>query len=307
MRDLLIDAMESYHIPVLLRESLDALVVDPHGCYVDVTFGGGGHSRAILDRLGEKGRLIGMDQDKDAQANVPSDARFTFIPSNFRYLQAQLRLYGIRKVDGILADLGVSSHQLDDERRGFTHRVASTLDMRMNQESELTAARILNTYPEKRLWKMLEMYGEVRNAKTLASAIVTARQQWSFDSNEQLISLLERMYIGDKHRYFSQVFQALRIEVNGEIDALKEMLEAAKSVLVPGGRLVVLTYHSLEDKLVKHFMKSGTFDGMPIQDAFGNIEKPFKVITKKPLLPSNDEIRQNSRARSAKLRIAEKN
>lgn len=299
--------MTDYHVPVLLEESLQALVQDPDGVYVDVTFGGGGHSRAILERLSAKGRLYGLDQDQDALNNVPDDSRFQFIFSNFRHLKAQLRLMGVRQVDGILADLGVSSHQLDQGERGFTHRAQSLLDMRMNQEGELTAATVLNTYSEKQLWKLFEVYGEVRNSKTLASVIASQRKQQPFSSNEQLISILDRIYIGDKHRYFSQVFQALRIEVNDEFEALKEMLGAATSVLKPGGRLVVLTYHSLEDKLVKHFMKSGTFDGMPIQDAFGHIERPFRVISKKPILPSPNEILKNSRARSAKLRIAEKN
>ncbi len=298
--------MSSYHNPVMLEESLDGLITDRNGNYIDVTFGGGGHSRAILDRLDSKAVLLGFDQDEDALTNLPDDPRFRFVLSNFRYLKAQLRLEGITQIDGLLADLGVSSHQLDEDSRGFTHRNLSDLDMRMNQKAPITAAHVLNTYPEKKLWKLFEVYGEVRNSKTLATQIVSSRKQQTFKTNEQLLSILDRISFGDKHRYYSQVFQALRIEVNEEFDALKEMLVTATSMLKPGGRLVVLTYHSLEDKLVKHFMKSGTFDGSLIQDDFGKIERPFRVISKKPILPSKNEILQNSRARSAKLRIAEK-
>jgi 16S rRNA (cytosine1402-N4)-methyltransferase len=300
-------AMELYHQPVLLDACVDALITDPDGIYVDVTFGGGGHSKGILNRLSPLGRLYGFDQDDDSRRNIPEDNRFRFVFSNFRHLQVQMRLEGLQQLSGILADLGVSSFQFDEAERGFTHRMPTKLDMRMNRGAQLTAAEVLNTYDTDRLWKIFEQYGEIRNSRSLAKAIGDHRQVNRFSTNEQLLSILDRMYIGDKHRYYSQVFQALRIEVNDEMQALQELLVTAKMMLKPGGRLVVLTYHSLEDRLVKNYMKSGTFDGSHIQDDFGKIERPFRVISKKPILPSNDEIRLNSRARSAKLRIAEKN
>jgi 16S rRNA (cytosine1402-N4)-methyltransferase len=298
--------MSVYHVPVMLKESLEGMALKADGVYVDLTFGGGGHSREILKCLGEEGRLYGFDQDPDAAINLLNDKRFTFIPSNFRYMSNMLRLEGVRQVDGILADLGLSSFQIDEVSRGFMHRETASLDMRMSKTGELDAGRILNTYSETELTEIFSRYGEVRNSKTLAREIIKERQRAPFKTNDQLTLLLERIALGEKHRYFSQVFQALRIEVNQEFEALKEMLEMAKLVLKPGGRLVVLTYHSLEDKLVKNYIKSGTFDGSHIQDDFGRIERPFKVITKKPILPGAAELRNNSRSRSAKLRIAEK-
>ncbi len=295
-----------YHRPVMLQECLDGLAIRPDGVYVDLTFGGGGHARGILERLGPSGRLIGFDQDPDAVANAPQDTRFALVRANFRHLVRMLRLEGLRQVDGILADLGVSSHQLDDAERGFTHREDTCLDMRMSREGSPDAAGLLNSYSEQALQEVLSRYGEVRNAKTLAQALVAARRVQRLETTGQLLEILDANRMGDRHRYFSQVFQALRIEVNDEMGALQEMLQGCLEVLRPGGRLVVLTYHSLEDRPVKNFLKAATFDGSFIQDEFGHIARPFKAVTRKPLLPGGDEIRANSRARSAKLRIAEK-
>jgi 16S rRNA (cytosine1402-N4)-methyltransferase len=296
-----------YHLPVMLGPCLEALQIQPDGIYVDVTFGGGGHSKAILERLGPDGRLIGFDQDPDALSNALDDPRFLLIESNFRFLHKMLRMEGITEVDGILADLGVSSHQLDEVSRGFTHRTNTTLDMRMSQAGKKDAAYVLNHYTEEELVRVFSEYGEVRNSKTLAREIVDSRSQRSFDSTEQLILILERVAMGEKHKYLSTVFQALRIEVNEEMETLAELLEASLKVLKSQGRLVVLTYHSLEDRLVKNFMKTGQTDGTLIQDDFGRIERPFKVLTKKPILPDPSESKANPRSRSAKLRIAEKN
>jgi len=295
-----------YHVPVLFKECMDGLIVNPDGVYVDVTFGGGGHSRGILDRLTEQGRLLAFDQDPDAAANLPKDSRIKLYQANFRYLERYMRLEGNLKVDGVLADLGVSSHQFDEIDRGFTHRANAKLDMRMSQSGEKTASDILMNYREEDLWHMFGDYGEVRNSKTLARHIVESRARSPIKTVDDLVSVLEGCMMGDRHRYLSQVFQALRIEVNEEMESLKEMLRASLNVLKPGGRLVVLSYHSLEDRLVKYFMKNGTFDGEQIKDDFGKIHRPFQVITKKPELADADEIRQNSRSRSAKLRIAEK-
>lgn len=295
-----------YHIPVLYAESLDGLVKDPNGIYVDVTFGGGGHSRGILERLSEDGKLYGFDQDPDALANVPEDDRFKLFSANFRYFDRYLRLDKVQEVDGILADLGVSSHQFDRVERGFTHRANTNLDMRMSQVGEKTAEYVLGHYSEADLWRVMGEYGEVRNAKTLARHIVQSRQMQPIKTVDDLIGVLEGCMMGDRHRYLSQVFQALRIEVNEEMESLQELLTASLKMLKPGGRLVVISYHSLEDRLVKHFMKSGTFDGELIKDDFGKIFRPFQVITKKPEQANAKEIRENSRARSAKLRIAEK-
>lgn len=290
----------------MLQECLDGLAIRPDGAYVDLTFGGGGHARGILERLGASGRLIGFDQDPDAIANAPQDARFTLVRANFRHLVRMLRLEGLRQVDGVLADLGVSSHQLDDAERGFTHREDTRLDMRMSREGSPDAAELLNNYSEQALQEVLSRYGEVRNAKTLAQTLVAARRVQRLETTGQLLEILDANRMGDRHRYFSQVFQALRIEVNDEMGALQEMLQGCLEVLRPGGRLVVLTYHSLEDRPVKNFLKAATFDGSFIQDEYGHIARPFKAVAKKPLLPGKDEIRANSRARSAKLRIAEK-
>ena len=295
-----------YHIPVMLERCVAALVTDVDGAYVDVTFGGGGHSRRILDMISERGKLYGFDQDTDAAANCPVDDRFKLFEANFRYLERYLRLAGVTSVDGILADLGVSSFQLDEVERGFTHRANTKLDMRMNQNGEKSAEDVLNTYSEEQLWQVFGNYGEVRNSKTLARAIVAHRQQYRIKTVDDLLVVLSNLIMGDRHRYLSQVFQALRIEVNEEMESLKEMLVAASKVLKPGGRLVVLSYHSLEDRLVKNFMKTGTFDGEPIKDEYGKIDRPFHVLTKKPEIADAEELRQNSRARSAKLRIAEK-
>jgi 16S rRNA (cytosine1402-N4)-methyltransferase len=295
-----------YHIPVMLERCVSALVTDVDGIYVDVTFGGGGHSRKILEVLSRSGKLYGFDQDKDAAANCPGDDRFKLFEANFRYLERYLRLEGIRQVDGILADLGVSSFQLDEVERGFTHRANTKLDMRMNQSGEKSAMDVLNTYTEEQLWRVFGNYGEVRNSKTLAKAIVVHRQQQRIKTVDDLMVVLSQHIMGDRHRYLSQVFQALRIEVNEEMESLKDMLEGAAKVLKPGGRLVVLSYHSLEDRIVKNFIKTGTFDGEPIKDEYGRIDRPFHVLTKKPEIADAEELRQNSRSRSAKLRIAEK-
>lgn len=298
--------MGDYHKSVMLEECMDGLSIKPSGVYVDVTYGGGGHSMGILQRLGPNGRLIAFDQDSEVPSALVQDSRFTFVHSNFRYIKAQLRWLGVREIDGLLADLGVSSRQLDNPDRGFSHRQDSVLDMRMNQKLAITAADILNSYPEGQLWKLFEQYGEVRNSKTLAREIVGYRRTSKFVHNKQLVGLLERLCIGEKHRYFSQVFQALRIEVNKELESLEEMLNSVVDLLIPGGRLVVLSYHSLEDKMVKNLMRTGNTRGDLIQNEFGIIHRPFKLITKKPLGPRQEELKLNSRSRSAKLRIAEK-
>ena len=294
-----------YHKPVMLRECLEGLNIKPDGVYVDVTFGGGGHSKAILEELGEGGHLFGFDQDEDAQANVPDDARFTLIPHNFRHLKRFLKLHGKRKVDGILADLGVSSHQLDVPERGFSYRFPADLDMRMNQQGDRTAADILNTYSAADLQHLLSQYGEVRNARTLAQALVNARNQHPFRSTDDLIAVAENTARGNRAKYLAQVFQALRIEVNEEMDTLREMLAQTLEVLSPGGRLVVMSYHSLEDRLVKNFLRYGNFDNEPQKDFYGKIHRPFKLITKKAVSATGEEIKENNRARSAKLRIGE--
>lgn len=297
----------NYHVPVMLQPCMDGLNIRPDGVYVDVTFGGGGHSKEILKHLGPKGRLIAFDQDPDAQANIPADDRFIFIDQNFGFLKNNLRLKGFRQVDGILADLGVSSHQFDVPERGFSIRHNADLDMRMDQHRDLTAAEILNTYPEEKLHKIFGIYGEVKNAKSLARAIVTARLEQSFTDINSLKSAITA-YIpkGKENKYLAQVFQALRIEVNAEIQVLEDFLQQAADVLKPGGHLVVMSYHSLEDRPVKNFMAKGKFQGEVEKDFFGNQQKPFNVITRKAIVASDEEIAQNNRARSAKLRIAEK-
>jgi 16S rRNA (cytosine1402-N4)-methyltransferase len=296
----------TYHVPVMPKESLEGLAIREEGIYVDATFGGGGHSRLILDALGDKGRLLGFDQDKDALANVPEDERFTFVQHNFRFLRRFLKLYGIRKVDGILADLGVSSHQLDEGTRGFSYRFDHELDMRMNQSEGVTAADLLNTYLEEDLVQVFSEYGEVRNSKTLAAGIVQARQGSKIRTVGDFLSAIDPFVRGARRKYLSQVFQALRIEVNDEMGALEAFLEQSLEVLKPGGRLVFISYHSLEDRLVKNFLKSGNLQGVQEKDFYGNIYRPFKVITRKALLPTPEEIKVNPRARSAKLRVGEK-
>lgn len=297
----------SYHIPVLLKEAVDALMIRPDGVYVDCTFGGGGHSKAILEKLGEKGKLVAFDQDKDAKKNLPADQRVRFILQNFRHLQRFLRLHDINVVDGILADLGVSSHQFDEATRGFSTRFSAALDMRMDQQQELKASEVLNTYGEQQLHKLFEQYGEVTNAKTLAKTIAEARKANGFKTTDDLQNAIRAIVKGNPDKYFAQVFQALRIEVNDELGALKEMLQQIPLLLKPGGRVAIITFHSLEDRLVKNFFRRGAFDE-PEQNPFINEERvnELRVITKKPILPSGEEMKMNPRSRSAKMRIAEK-
>lgn len=296
----------SYHTSVLLHESINALAIKPGGTYADATFGGGGHSKEILKHLNENGRLFGFDQDEDAKNNALNDDRFTLVQANFRELKKFLRLHGAIPVDGILADLGVSSWQFDTAERGFSYRFDGPLDMRMNQQGGKTAADVLNQTGAAELQKMLSEYGEVRNAKTLALAIEAARLQKPFETIADLLNICEANRMGEKHKYMAQVFQAIRIEVNDELGALKALLEQSAEVLSSGGRLAVITFHSLEDRLVKNFMKNGSFSDEPEKDMFGNFERKFKVITKKPIEASDKEQKENSRSRSAKLRVAEK-
>ena len=296
-----------YHIPVMLNECMEGLAIKPDGVYVDVTFGGGGHSKEILSRLGEKGTLYGFDQDADAENNIPEDNRFVFVRSNFRYLSNFMRFHGETEIDGLLADLGVSSHHFDDKDRGFSFRFQGMLDMRMNTRAGKTAADILNTYTEEALSTLFYLYGELKNSRKLASVIVRARETKPLVTTDEFLALITP-YIGkDKEKkMLAQVFQALRIEVNDEMRALREMLQQAMHLLKPGGRLVVMTYHSLEDRLVKNFFKSGNFEGTISQDFFGNIQSPFRLINNKVITPSSEEVEVNPRSRSAKLRIAEK-
>ncbi|MGZ3893739.1 MAG: 16S rRNA (cytosine(1402)-N(4))-methyltransferase RsmH [Bacteroidia bacterium] len=301
--------MSSYHQPVLLNDCLDGLNIKPDGVYVDVTFGGGGHSKAILKKLNANGKLFAFDQDKDAAKNVPDDKRVTFIPQNFMYMKNFLRMHEATQVDGILADLGVSSHQFDEASRGFSIRFDANLDMHMNQQNELTAAKVLNEYEENDLKRIFREYGEVDNAGRLVKLIADARALFPIKDTErfkEVIAPCTPKY-NKEHQYLAKVFQSLRIEVNNEIEVLKEFLRQSLEVLKPGGRLVVMSYHSLEDRLVKNFMKSGNFEGEAVKDFYGNIERPFELITRKPVVPGAEEIEQNNRARSAKLRIAEKN
>ena len=300
--------MESnYHIPVLLNETIENLNIKPDGIYVDCTFGGGGHSRAILQQLNEKGKLIAFDQDEDAKKNLPEDERVIFIPQNFRHLQRFLRLHKIMVVDGILADLGVSSHQFDEAGRGFSTRFDAALDMRMDQRQQLTATDILKKSSEQQLHKMLEQYGEVTNAKTLAKTIVQQRELTPLKTIEEFKQAVRAVVKGNPQKYFAQVFQALRIEVNDEFGALKELLEQVSIVLKPGGRVAIITFHSLEDRIIKGFFKTGSFDEVAIDEVYGTrTQSVFTVITKKPIMSSLTEIKQNPRSRSAKLRIAEK-
>lgn len=302
-------AMKPYHLPVMLPECLDGLSIKPNGIYVDVTFGGGGHSRRILEQLGPEGRLFAFDQDSDAaqEAKGINEKGFTFIPANFRFLKKYLRFYGVNRVDGILADLGVSSHQIDVPERGFSTRFDGPLDMRMNPDAPLTAAEVLQTKTEAELHKIFGLYGEVRNARTLAQAVVAARNNQPFKRIEEFRKILERYAPrGKEYKYFAQVFQAVRIEVNQELQVLEEFLGQVPDVLAPGGRLVVMSYHSLEDRLVKNFIRAGNFNGEVDKDIFGNELKPLTGITRKPIEASDEERTVNPRARSARLRVAEK-
>jgi 16S rRNA (cytosine1402-N4)-methyltransferase len=297
----------NYHVPVLLKECIEGLAIKPDGVYVDVTFGGGGHSREILKHLGKDGVLIAFDQDPDAQRNKIDDPRFHFVDQNFAYLKNNLRLLGYKAVDGILADLGVSSHQFNEPERGFSTRFESDLDMRMDKQGKLTAAELLNTYPEDKLHKIFGIYGEVKNAKSLARTIATGRM------GKPIVTLADFKNVaaahipkGKEHKYMAQVFQALRIEVNKEIEVLEQFLEQTPEVLKSGGRLVVMSYHSLEDRPVKSFLAKGKFRGEVEKDFYGNEEKPFKLITRKAVMADAAELERNSRSRSAKLRIGEK-
>ena len=298
---------QGYHTPVLLEESVGLLSVDPAGTYVDLTFGGGGHSRRILSLLGPEGRLYGFDQDRDTLANRPDDGRFHYVESNFRFLRAALRLRGVAQVDGILADLGVSSHHFDAVERGFSFRGTAPLDMRMNQRSRLKATDILNTYSEEDLTRIFRNYGEVDNVRRLVDLIVKARTEKMITRSEEFLQVIAPCVPKQKEKkYLAQVYQALRIEVNGELEALEDMLKEAERALRPGGRLVVITYHSLEDRIVKNFLKSGNFEGKVEKDFYGHVKRNFELVNRKVIVPSEEEIERNPRARSAKLRIAEK-
>ena len=295
-----------YHIPVMLQPCIEGLAIDPDGVYLDLTFGGGGHAAEILSRL-DKGHLYGFDQDEDAIANAPNDDRFTFVHANFRDIKRFLRLYGVDKVHGILADLGISSHQIDEPSRGFSTRFAGDLDMRMNQSGNITAADILNSYEENELHKILGQYGEIKNAKTLARAIVSERIEKPIVTVDQFKAILDKFAPRAKEfKYYAQVFQALRITVNDEMGALKDMLEQSTELLQSKGRLVVMSYHSLEDRLVKNYFNKGKFHGDVEKDFYGNMIRPLEPINRKAITASQEEIAQNNRARSAKLRIAEK-
>lgn len=310
---------ETYHVPVLLKESVDGLNIQSGGVYVDVTFGGGGHSSEILSRLDEQAHLYSFDQDADAEQNVMrsevgaerrfvDDPRFTFVRSNFRYLKNWMRYYGVESIDGLLADFGVSSHHFDDESRGFSFRFDAQLDMRMNKRAGKTAADIVNDYDEEALANLFYLYGEIKQSRRLAAAIVKARSQQRIATTQDLLGILEPIFKREREKKdLAKVFQALRIEVNHEMDALKEMLKSATELLKPGGRLSVITYHSLEDRIVKNIMKTGNVEGKRIQDFYGRIETPFTLINNKVIVPSENEQQENPRSRSAKLRIAEKN
>ena len=297
----------TYHVPVLLKESVDGLGIRPSGVYVDVTFGGGGHSREILSRLGDGGRLFGFDQDADAEANVPGDARFTFVRSNFRYLKNWMRYHGVDGIDGLIADLGVSSHHFDDETRGFSFRFDAPLDMRMNKRDGMTAADVLNKYDEAQLADVFYLYGELKNSRRIASAIAKARASKPLATTQDLIDATAQLLKREREKKdMAKVFQALRIEVNHEMDALKEMLAAATELLKPGGRLSVITYHSLEDRMVKNVIRTGNAEGTVKQDFYGRVSTPYTAVNNKVITPSEAEQEDNPRSRSAKLRIAER-
>lgn len=296
-----------YHVPVLLKESVDGLAIRPDGIYVDVTFGGGGHSREILSRLGPDGRLFGFDQDEDAQRNIPDDHRFTFVRSNFRFLRNFLKYYGVEQVDGILADLGVSSHHFDDKNRGFSFRFDGALDMRMNRNAKMSAADVVNNYEEEKLAQIFYTYGELKNGRRLAAAIAKARTVKQINTVTDLMEVARPLFPQEREKKeTAKLFQALRMEVNHETDALREMLEETVKVLKPGGRLSVITYHSIEDRLTKNLIKTGNTDGKLEKDFFGRVEKPLRAVNNKVIVPDDNEIERNPRSRSAKLRIAEK-
>lgn len=296
-----------YHIPVLLDESINGMNLKSGGTYVDVTFGGGGHSKEILRRMDKDSRLFSFDQDEDAERNIVNDSRFTFVRSNFRYLHNFLRYYDVEGVDAILADLGVSSHHFDDSERGFSFRFEGSLDMRMNKRAGKTAADIVNTYDEEQLANLFYLYGELKNSRKLASVLVKARMQNPIQTIGEFLEIVKPLFGREREKKeLAKVFQALRIEVNQEMEALKEMLYAATEALNPGGRLVVITYHSLEDRIVKNLMKTGNIEGKAEQDFFGNVQTPFKLVNNKVIVPTDEEQTRNPRSRSAKLRIAEK-
>ena len=311
----MVKTAETYHIPVLLNESIDGLNIQPGGIYVDVTMGGGGHSHEILKRLDANAHLYSFDQDADAEANLKqnhgddllNDERFTFVRSNFRYLKNWMRYHGVEQIDGLLADLGVSSHHFDDESRGFSFRFESPLDMRMNKRSSKTAADIVNNYAEEALADIFYLYGELKNSRKIASPLVKARQEKKIETTGDFIAVVEPLFKREREKKdLAKLFQALRIEVNGEMSALKELLTSVVDILKPGGRLSVITYHSLEDRIVKNIMKAGNIEGKIEQDFFGRINTPFKLINNKVIVPTDEEQEQNPRSRSAKLRIAEK-
>jgi 16S rRNA (cytosine1402-N4)-methyltransferase len=297
----------TYHVPVMLKDSVDGMDIHPDGIYVDVTFGGGGHSGEILSRLGAKGKLLSFDQDEDVERNKINDNRFIFVRSNFRYLSNFLRYYNVGRVDAILADLGVSSHHFDDSRRGFSFRFDGALDMRMNRRAGVTAADIVNNYEEEQLAHIFYLYGELKNSRKLASIIVRERAKNNISTIEEFLTVIKSLFGKEREKKeLAKVFQALRIEVNQEMEALKEMLISATEALKPGGRLVVITYHSLEDRMVKNLMKTGNIEGKQEPDFFGNLHTPFRLINNKVIIPTPEEIERNPRSRSAKLRIAEK-
>ena len=301
------ETQPTYHIPVLLQESIEGMNLQPNGIYVDMTFGGGGHSKEILRQGTPSIRLFSFDQDADAEKNIVDDSRFTFVRSNFRYLYNFLRYHQVEQVDGILADLGVSSHHFDDSERGFSFRFDGNLDMRMNKRAGITAADVVNTYDEERLANIFYLYGELKNSRKLASAIAKARNEKAIKTIGDFLGIVKPMFGREREKKeLAKVFQALRIEVNQEMEALKEMLYAAAEALKPGGRLVVITYHSLEDRMVKNIMKTGNIEGKAEQDFFGNVQTPFRLVNNKVIVASNEEVERNPRSRSAKLRIAEK-
>jgi 16S rRNA (cytosine1402-N4)-methyltransferase len=298
--------MSNYHKPVLLHESLEGLAIQRDGIYVDVTFGGGGHSSAILEQLGEKGKLIAFDQDEDATANAINDPRFILIRQNFRFLKNFLRLHNAIPVDGILADLGISSHQIDEPQRGFSTRFDGPLDMRMNRSATFSAEELINSYDERQLRNMFREYGDVENANRLAQVIVQAREENGIRSIGELKEAIAPCTPkGKEFQYLAKVFQAMRIEINGEMDALKELLKQSAEILKPGGRIVVISYHSVEDRLVKNFFRTGNFEGELEKDFFGNVIRPLEPVNRKPIVPGEEELKENNRARSAKLRIAQ--
>lgn len=303
----MIKTAETYHVSVLLKESVDGLDIQPDGIYVDVTFGGGGHSKEILSRLGVNGHLYGFDQDADAELNIVNDDRFTFVRSNFRFLKQWMRYYGVDGIDGLLADLGVSSHHFDDESRGFSFRYDAPLDMRMNKRAGMTAAEVVNEYTEEQLADVFYLFGELKNARKLAAMLVKARRQKPIETTAQLLTVTEHLFAREREKKeITKMFQALRIEVNHEMDALREMLLGASQLLRSGGRLSVITYHSLEDRIVKNVMRTGNAEGKVEQDFFGRVKSPLHLISNRIISPSDEELERNPRSRSAKLRIAEK-